>query len=102
MDQAELELQFEVSELPEYVNSELRRLYDSGYRYVAQDEGMHSVSCYSINPKKYQDVRGGFWGYDNPDAPGVLPAYPILYVKLPEVRWSNRSATLIEVFLEVT
>lgn len=99
MGQTELDLQFETLELPDRIASVMQELYEKGYRYVAQDEGMETVCCFSLEPRKYRD--GGFWGYDNPDAPGVLPAYPVQGVQLPGVRWGNRSATLIEIYLEV-
>ena len=99
MKQSELDLQFELVELPEELSSILQRLHEEGYRYVVQDKDMNSVACFSIEPKKYNDPES--WGYSNPDAPGALPAYPILGARIPDVRWANRSATLIKAYLGV-
>jgi len=99
VNQLELGLQFKAAELPDELIKTLQDLYDKGYRYVEQDNGIEAVCCFSLKPKKYNDTES--WGYINPDVPGVLPAYPIRKAKIPNIKWSNRSATLIESYLGV-
>lgn len=97
MEQLELGLEIEPVELPGQLVRTLREFYQQGYRYIARDKDMELVTCYSLKPKKYQD--GKFWGYADPDAQGVLPAYPIFGADIPDIKWTNKSATLIEYFL---
>lgn len=99
MSQTELNLQFEAIRLPKHITSTLQNLYEKGYRYIAQDKGLDTVCCFSLKPRKYSDLE--LWGYENPDASGVLPAYPIHDTEIPGIMWSNRSATLIEIYLGV-
>ncbi|WP_341320368.1 DNA topoisomerase [Solibacillus sp. FSL H8-0523] len=74
--------------------TKLKALYGKGYRYVVRDKDSAYLYCYSLKPKKFQDLQG--WGYENPDGPDVLPAFPIKNVDLVEIRWGNRSAVMIE------
>lgn len=100
MTQMELSLQVEAVKLPAELIKTLQDLHEKGYRYLAQDNDIDALCCFSLKPKKYNEIES--WGYINPDAQGVLPAYPILKADIPNVKWSNRSATLIESYLEVT
>lgn len=77
--------------------AKLQALYGRGYRYVARDKDSIYVHCYSLQPKKYRDIEG--WGYADPEAPEVLPAFAIRNNDLMEINWGNRSAVLIEEIL---
>lgn len=80
------------------VMEELKELYKKGYRYIVRDKDMPSLLCFSLKPKRYRDMES--WGYVDGDAHGVLPAYPIKNRDIAEINYNNRSATLIEDFLE--
>lgn len=97
MEQLELGLEIDPIAIPEQSVRLLKELYQQGYRYLARDKDMELVVCFSFKPKKY---RGGeFWGYSDPDAPGVLPACPLSGHDIPGVKWTDKSATAIECFL---
>lgn len=75
----------------------LKRLSKQGYKYVTRDPESEWLLCFSLKPKKYMD--GNFWGYVNEDATGVLMARGFKNTDINEIRWSNRSPTLINEFL---
>lgn len=81
------------------VVKKLKELYKEGYQYVVRDEDMPYLVCFSIKPKRYRDIQS--WGYADPYAQGVLPAYPIRNIDITEINYSNKSATLIEGFIEI-
>lgn len=75
----------------------LKRLSKQGYKYVTRDLESEWLICFSLKPKKYMD--GCFWGYVNENAPGVLMARGFKNTDINEIRWSNRSPTVISDFL---
>lgn len=75
----------------------LEQLYEKGYRYVARDKDSDFLICFSLKPKKYMKLE--FWGYVDSDAQGVKMAYIFRNTDITEIKWSNRSATLIAEFL---
>lgn len=76
----------------------LKELHKRGYRYVVRDKDMPYLLCFSIKPKRYRDIES--WGYVDPNRQGVLPAYPIRNVDVTEIHYNNKSAMLIEDFIE--
>lgn len=96
--QEELKFEYEAVKVPERTARILKEMYNAGYRYIARCEGMKYITCYFPQPTKFRSLE--IWGYKNPDAPDVLPAYPLVGIDLPDVKWSNKFATLIEIFLE--
>lgn len=75
----------------------LEDLYKEGYRYIVRDKVFPNLIVFSLKPKKYRDTES--WGYVDPDAQGVLPAYPIKNTDITEIKWTNRTVTLIEAYL---
>ena len=78
---------------------ELKQLQSKGFKYVARDPGMQSVTCYTAKPKKYYtDGKDFFWGYHDKDLPSARPAHPIWF-DAPGIKSNSRSALLIEDWL---
>lgn len=78
---------------------ELKQLQLKGFKYVARDPGMHSVTCYTAKPKKYyMDNNDFFWGYHDKDLQSATPAHPIWF-DAPGIKSNIRSALLIEDWL---
>lgn len=76
---------------------ELKKYFDRGFRYVVRDlDGDHLV-LFSLKPKKYMDLES--WGYVNEWDPKAIPCQIIANTDITEINWKNRSATLIEEFL---
>lgn len=76
---------------------ELKKYFDRGFRYVVRDlDGDHLV-VFSLKPKKYRDLES--WGYVNECDPKAIPCQIIRNTDITEINWKNRSAVLIENFL---
>ncbi len=76
---------------------ELKKYFDRGFRYVVRDlDGDHLV-VFSLKPKKYRDLES--WGYVNECDPKAIPCQIITNTDITEINWKNRSANLIEEFL---
>lgn len=75
----------------------LKRLSEQGYKFVTRDPGSEWLICFSLKPKKYMEL--GCWGYVNEHKPGVLVANGFKNDDINEIRWDNRSPTVIDEFL---
>lgn len=75
----------------------LEQLYNEGYRYVVRDKDSDFLTCFSLKPKHYMDLES--WGYVDENERGAKMAYIFRNTDVAEIKWSNRSATLIAEFL---
>lgn len=75
----------------------LKRLSKQGYKYVTRDLESEWLLCFSLKPKRYLDLE--IWGYVNEKDDGALMAHGFKNTDITEIRWSNRSPTMINEFL---
>lgn len=75
----------------------LERLSKQGYRYIARDPESEWILCFSLKPKRYLKLE--CWGYVNENSDGAMMASGFKNVDITEIRWNNRSPTMIEDFL---
>ena len=75
----------------------LEQLYKKGYSYVVRNKDSDFLSCFSLKPKKYMGLE--IWGYVDSDLQGAKMSYIFRNTDITEIKWSNRSATLIAEFL---
>lgn len=75
----------------------LNQLSKQGYKYVTRDMESEWLLCFSLKPKKYLKMK--CWGYVNENSDGAMMASGFKNVDITEIRWSNRSPTLISEFL---
>lgn len=76
---------------------ELKKYLDRGFRYVVRDLEGEWLVLFSLKPKRYMDLEA--WGYVNGDDPKARPCQIIRNLDITEINWKNRSAVLIENFL---
>ncbi|MEO1768286.1 hypothetical protein [Candidatus Enterococcus ferrettii] len=75
----------------------LKRLSKQGYKYVTRDLESEWLLCFNLKPKRYLDLE--IWGYVNEKDDGAMMARGFKNTDITEIRWSNRSPTLINEFL---
>jgi hypothetical protein len=76
---------------------DLKRYFERGFRYVVRDLDGEYLVLFSLKPKKYMDYE--IWGYVNEYDPKAIPCQIIKNTDITEINWKNRSATLLEDFL---
>lgn len=76
----------------------MKTAYKKGFRYVVRDKDSEWLTFFSLKPKRYRKME--FWGYEDENASGVLPADVVKNQDIHEINWNNKSATMIEEFIK--